>query len=347
MAHLHDAGSGRGITYGSILIAAAVAAGVLALTVRSLARRAQRAHPPAGRFLEVDGVRLHYVERGQGQPLVLLHGDGLMLQDFEASGLLERAAGSYRVIAFDRPGYGYSTRPRGRVWTPEAQARLLRQALEQLGVEHPIVVGHSWGALVALALALADPACVRGLVLLSGYYYPTFRFDVAVLSPPALPVVGDLMRYTVSPLLGRLTWPLFRRRLFGPGPVPPGFADFPVSMVLRPAQLRAAAAEAALLIPAAARLSRRYHEIAAPVAIAAGADDRYLSTRHHSLRLHEALHGSELLTAPGVGHMIHHNAPETVMAAIEAVERAAAAPALRTVDRPAAGRFPATPAAEL
>lgn len=342
MASLRDAPSGRGATFGSILLAAAITAGVLALTVRVLARRAERANPPAGRFLEVDGVQLHYVERGQGQPLVLLHGDGLMLQDFETSGLLEQASGSYRTIAFDRPGYGYSARPRDRLWTPEAQARLLRAALARLEVERPIILGHSWGTLVAIALALADPAYVRGLVLLSGYYFPSFRFDVAVLSPPALPVVGDVMRYTVSPLLGRLTWPLFRRRLFGPAPVPPRFAEFPVGMVLRPGQLRAAAAEAALLIPAAAQLSSRYHELETPVAIAAGENDRYVSTWYHSVRLHRELPGSELVTVPGVGHMIHHNAPESVMSAIEAVDRLAAGAARRAVDRPAVGMVSGT-----
>lgn len=69
-------------------------------------------------------MRLHYVERGHGEPLVLLHGNGSMIQDFETSGLIEAAARTYRVIVFDRPGYGHSERPRSTVWTAEAQSNL-------------------------------------------------------------------------------------------------------------------------------------------------------------------------------------------------------------------------------
>ena len=74
---------------------AAAAAGVLAVSAllnRYLAAKAERNDPPAGHFLDVDGVRLHYVERGRGEALVLLHGNGSMIQDFESSGLIEMAA---------------------------------------------------------------------------------------------------------------------------------------------------------------------------------------------------------------------------------------------------------------
>ena len=101
------------------------------------------------------------------------------------------------------PGYGYSTRPR-RLWTPDAHARLFKNALAKLGVERAIVLGHSWGTLVALALALEYPPLVRNLVLASGYYYPTLRADTFLLSPPAIPVLGDAMRHTISPFIARL-----------------------------------------------------------------------------------------------------------------------------------------------
>ena len=83
-----------------------------ALLTRWRAHSAERANPPRGQFINVCGVRLHYVERGAGKPLVLLHGNGSMIQDFETSGLIDAAAKHYRVIAFDRPGFGYSERPR-------------------------------------------------------------------------------------------------------------------------------------------------------------------------------------------------------------------------------------------
>ena len=104
------------------LVAGALAVAMMYVHIR--ARQAERDHPPQGQFVDVDGVRLHYVERGQGPALVLLHGNGLFASDCELSGLLENAAANYRVIAFDRPGFGYSDRPGSTSGTPEEQALL-------------------------------------------------------------------------------------------------------------------------------------------------------------------------------------------------------------------------------
>src|SRR6185295_3733435 len=142
-----------------------------------------------GRFITVDGVRLHYVDRGTGTPLVLLHGNGSMIEDFQSSGLIDLAAKDYRVIAIDR----HTNRPRSTVWTPEAQADLIAAALKKIGVPRAIVLGHSWGTLVALALAVKYPQEVQALVLASGYYYANARTDVVILSPPAIPLFGDLL----------------------------------------------------------------------------------------------------------------------------------------------------------
>src|SRR3954447_12327225 len=185
------------------LLGTAAALGAAAFYTAKKTREAERKHPPVGRFLDVDGVRLHYIERGYGEPLVLIHGNGTLIQDFTIAGLVDRLSERYRVIVIERPGYGYSERPR-RLWTPRAHATLYQHALAQLGVEQAIVLGHSWGTMVAVALALQAPSLVRGLVLLSGYYFPTARLDVALFSPPAIPGIGDMMRYTVSPVVGRL-----------------------------------------------------------------------------------------------------------------------------------------------
>jgi pimeloyl-ACP methyl ester carboxylesterase len=299
-----------------IALGALCAAGLAALAVRARTQRAERENPPAGRFVEVDGVRLHYMDRGQGEPVVLLHGNGTMAQDFDLSGVLEITAGRYRVIAFDRPGYGHSARPRGRMWTPDAQARLLHEALRRLGIDRPVVVGHSWGTLVALALGLRYPEDVKSLVLLSGYYFPTLRLDVPLLAAPAIPVLGTLMRYTISPLLGRLMWPRLAKKMFSPAPVSRRFGLFPRWMSLRPSQLRASAAEAALMIPAAIGLQRRYRAMRVPAVIVVGAGDRLVDARQSS-RLNSILRRSELTVIPAAGHMVHYLWPRKVIAAID------------------------------
>ena len=98
--------------------ASALLLGAAALVNHRLARRAERNSPLAGNFVEIDGVELHYVEKGHGDPVVLLHGNGAMIEDLASSGLIDMAAERYRVIAFDRPGFGYSERPRTTAGPP-------------------------------------------------------------------------------------------------------------------------------------------------------------------------------------------------------------------------------------
>ncbi len=319
---MHRSTSGKPSTAQRLSTGAALAGlGLLAswLFVRAKARRAERDHPPTGRFITVDGVKLHYLERGQGPVLVLLHGNGVDASDWEHSGLLEAAAEHYRVIAFDRPGFGYSERPRSTVWTPDKQARLLHHALQELEVDSAIVAGHSWGTLVALNMGLQVPDFVRGLVLVSGYYYPSVRMDVMVGAPPAVPLVGDALRYTVAPLAGRLVWPAAVGRAFAPLPVSERFRQVSPWMSLRPGQLRANAADSSLMVPAAMSLARRYGRLKVPVQILSGTQDGVCDCGHNAERLHAALRHSELSVTPGVGHMLHYAEPGKVLGAIDAI----------------------------
>jgi pimeloyl-ACP methyl ester carboxylesterase len=280
---------------------------------------ALRRHPPIGNFIDQDGVRLHYVERGprDGPVLVLLHGNGAMIQDLAISGLLDLAARKYRVLCFDRPGFGHSARPRWKLWTARAQAKLLTAALRSLAVERPIVLGHSWGASVAIAMGLESDLDPKALVLVSGYYFPTRRFDVWMLAGPAFPILGDVARYTVAPLLSWAIFPVLQRRIFAPVSVPDIFREqFPKSLALRPVALRAAAEESALMVPAAARAAKHYGALRCPVAVIAGSDDKIVE-RMQAQQLHAILPRSVLKTIPGAGHMVHHVAPAGILDAID------------------------------
>lgn len=303
-----------------VVTGAAVVAAVLAISAlvnRVIAKKAERNNPPMGKFVEIGGVRLHYIERGQGEPLVLLHGNGSMIQDFSSSGLVDKAAERYRVIVFDRPGFGHSARPRRTIWTPEAQADLIGKALRQIGISRATVLGHSWGASVAAALALKHPEMVASLILASGYYYPTVRGDAVFLSGPAVPVIGDILSYTVSPFLGRLMWRLVMRGIFGPSPVPKKFGGFPKEMALRPSQVRASAAEWALMLPNVFASRKDYGRLTMPVVIIAGEEDRLVDIDKQSARLHRDVTQSTLRRVPGVGHMVHQTATDLVMSAID------------------------------
>jgi pimeloyl-ACP methyl ester carboxylesterase len=290
--------------------------GVLLLIIGNIvfARISERRNPPLGKFIECDGVRLHYIERGDAAApwIVLFHGNGSMIQDFLISGLVDLLAERNRVLCFDRPGFGHSERPRLRIWTASAQASLFINALKSLGVRDPIVLGHSWGTLVALGISLRDDYPVKGLVLASGYYFPTTRFDVWLMSGPAVPVLGDLAAYTIAPIISWLMLPLIFRKLFAPRSVSATFKrNFPKSLMLRPKQLRAAAEESAMMVPTAVQMQLSYPSIRCPVRIFHGTGDQ-ISDVGQARRLNDALALSELRLVQDAGHMVHYVATSNI-----------------------------------
>lgn len=159
---------------------------------------------------------------------------------------------------------------------------------------------------------------MRSLVLASGYYYPTVRADVLLSSPMAIPGIGDLMRYTVSPVIGSVLQPAMIKAMFAPAAVTKRFdREFSKAMMLRPVQLRASAEDAALMTPVTVELENRYGDLTLPVVIIVGGDDQIADVDHRSKRLHSELPDSDLIVVPGMSHMIQHLAPKEVIAAID------------------------------
>lgn len=283
---------------------------------RRSAARAERDHPPSGRFVTVGGTMLHYLDRGAGPVVVLLHGNGAMVQDWQASGMIDRLAVSHRVIAFDRPGYGYSERPSGRACGAAQQAELFAEAARQLGLHRPTVVGHSWGSLPALAWALNRPEEVGALVLASGYYFPQPRLDASALAPAALPGVATLLANSWLPIQARLTAKLVEKLIFSPDAVAERFRQgFPLDMAVRPGQLRASLWEGADMLSEARSLEPRYPDLAVPTTLIWGEGDRLVDPLHHSVPMASAF-ATDRLALPGVGHMVHYSATARVAAAI-------------------------------
>ena len=175
-------------------------------------------------------------------------------------------------------GFGYSDRPKGVVWTPEAQAALIRDAIDRLGVEMPVILGHSWAAAVALCFALDYPDEITGIVTESGYYYPHRRPDAAISAINSKPVIGWISRNTVSPVMGAIFGKAMVKGMFSPNPIPPTYGAFPAKLALRPLHLRAGAEEAATMRRWALRTRRHYPEIDVPVMILAGTKDRLAGT---------------------------------------------------------------------
>jgi pimeloyl-ACP methyl ester carboxylesterase len=291
-----------------------------ALTLRTIAdvRHAETAFPPVGQFAEVDGVRLHYLAKGAGRPVVLLHGNPGFVQDFALgpSNVFDMLATQYRVIAVDRPGHGYSGRPSNASTTPREQARLVHDLLRQLGVERPVLVGHSWGGGLALIYAEQYPRDVAGLVLVAARGYPTPERADPVYAVNRIPVIGQLFRVTLLPPVGQRLLASRLTSAYAPDSVHADHLAAARALWLRPSQVAATVWDTKNLQTALDSASRRYGEIAIPVVIVVGDRDQVLDD---SRRLQLAIPGAELRVLPGTGHEIPHTRPAILADAVSHV----------------------------
>ncbi|MBL8862131.1 MAG: alpha/beta hydrolase [Planctomycetes bacterium] len=305
------------------LLALALAAGVA--RTRALAAEAETAFPLDGPRIEAGGASLRYVDRGAGRPIVLIHGAYGGLEDWLATGILDDLAREHRVIAFDRPGHGGSSRPAPGVSSPIAQARVLRAALSRLGVERPLLVGFSWGGAAALAWALDAPDEIRGLALVNPVAYPWPGPTGTAYVLAGLPLVGEVVAQAVAAPFGTLAARDAVERAFAPAPVAATFARSPIALALRPAAFRHEAQDMRLLKAAVAIQSPRYGAIRAPLAILAGRGDRVTYWDFHSERLERAVPGATLRVLDDGGHQLLHSHPAAVVEHVRDLARRAAA----------------------
>src|SRR5215831_2441644 len=194
------------------------------------ARRIAQAHPPAGRFVEVGGARLHVVdidERAQPSdddpPVVLLHGASGNLEDMRLA-LADHLKVRHRVILIDRPGHGWSERAADEA-SPAQQAAMVAEALERLDVGSAIVVAHSFAGSVATSLALDDPGRVAGLVLLAPVLYPWSTGIAWYYSLASTPIVGPLFAHTFAVPVGAVLIRPAVGTVFAPQDAPADYAD--------------------------------------------------------------------------------------------------------------------------
>jgi len=281
--------------------------------------RVSHHHPQAiSKFVTVDGARLHFVIKGAGRPVVLIHGNPGSCKDWIR--LYSPLSARYQTIAFDRPGHGHSERPHHQDITVDVQARMLLDALNQLGVERPILVGHSWGGALALVYALEFPRDVAGLVLLAPAVYESDDGVSFVSKLPALPIIGDLVNFLFTPLISGSVVRSDLKKAFAPDPVPPHYLRSVLSEWTRPKKVKWYSVDDASLLESLPRFTPRYSEIQVPIAIVTGDSDLIVPSEENAHRLSRTLPKSRLKVLPGTGHQIAFTRPQAVMDAIDQVE---------------------------
>ncbi len=286
--------------------------GLLALYSAYGAWQIERDYPPLGSFVEANGLRLHHIDSGNGAPLVLVHGASTTLRDFTAS-LVPHLSTAHRVLAFDRPGHGYSQRPTGDWPDPAQQAGYLHAALTELGVTQPVLVGHSWSGSLVLAYLLNHPDAVAGGVLLAGGSHPwkggvAWTNDIA-----AIPLVGRLFAHTFLLPGGQLVLNQAIANVFQPEAPAVGYVQRTgIELVLRPANYFANAEDLRRLSDFLAVQSRDYAQIQRPVMLIHGTADDIVPAWNHTDRLVKILPDSDVVRLDGVGHALHHTRTKQV-----------------------------------
>ena len=322
-----------------------VAAGVLAGASAALwglsawmTRRIEATVPINGRFVEVDGERFHYVEEGKGPPLLMIH--GLMGSSrnltYALSGQLRE---HFRVISLDRPGSGYSTRHSGTPADLPAQARQIAAFINTLDLGKPLVLGHSLGGAIALALALDHPHAVSGLVLVAPLTHPQRMLPLVFLSLAVRPAwLRRWVAHTLTLPIGLLTKDSVVKGVFAPDLAPPDFATRGGGLLgMRPDNFYAASTEINRVNDHLPEMVKRYSRLTLPIGLIYGAQDKVLDFQKHGQALASKVPGLKMQVIEGRGHMLPITATERVAALVEQVaKRARPGESVRPINPPVA-----------
>lgn len=291
--------------------------GMLQLCAWKSVRKAERSHPPIGKFLYVKGCRVHYVMEGSGPPLVLVHGAGGNIRDWTFQ-LLDALKESYTVIAFDRPGHGYTDPLHEDGETLAEQADLLAAALKLLGHREAIVLGYSFGGAVALAWALNHPSMVRALCLVAAVsnnwvLTTSYLYDWAAAKSTS---------WFFAPFLAGIvpnTWVSEGYdEVFSPQKTPHGYLDHVgYALTVRPKSFRANSRQIKRLRPQILRMVEQYEKITMPVEIIHGTLDRSVPIKIHSDILIDQIPHAVYRRLDKFGHGLHQLAIPTIVDSLE------------------------------
>ena len=271
---------------------------------------------PTGKFVQLSGLKLRYLERSGPEPAVLLiHGLPGTAEDFEAVTPLIRG---HRTIAIDRPGYGFST---GGYFPFDRQLQAVHEVIEKLHLGRPVLVGHSYGGAISLAYAERNPTEVRGLVLVDAAATCTrnsafARAQARFVKFVELPVVSQLSDVTFSQLLRTASADPAEKEAFSPNPVDQRHHRRVLAINLKHGNLEAYAGETVAANGVIEGIDRGLKGIHVPAFVLQGAQDKLVKPEC-ARRLAGVLPDARLQMVQG-GHMVPYTHPAAVAAAVQA-----------------------------
>ena len=286
---------------------------------RSLLERPGRAL--TRKLVATDDGPLAYVEIGEGdRVVVLVHGVLTVLDDMMLA--LAGHLPGHRLIALDRPGFGQSPRRSGLDAGALRQAERLNRALVRLDVGPAVLVGHSFGGPVVLAMAMAEPERTRGVVSLAPLVLPEARLEHLLFGPRGWPLVGGWLAGWSHEGLDRALLPLLWRAMFLPQVMPAALETaFPFALAGKAGATRHVGEDSLMVGPDLLALLARARGLTAPLHVLGETADLVINNLLHGQVLAAMAARGRFTLLPGVGHMIHHAAPRMVAAAIQAFSK--------------------------
>lgn len=267
------------------------------------------------RFVEVNGINVHYKTYGQGEPVfILLHGFGASL--FSWREVTAPLAEFGTVIVYDRPAFGLTERPLEwegeNPYSQQAQVELVVGLMDTLDIERAILVGNSAGGTISMLVALEYPQRVSGLVLVDPAVYEGGGAPAWIrplLGTPQMRHLGPLVARQIQvrgPELVELAW-------HDPSRITPEIEEG-YQKPLRVADWDKALWELTLASRESG-LPERLAEFNLPVLVITGDDDRIVPTEQ-SIRLAGELPDAQLVVVPQCGHLPQEECPEEFLKAV-------------------------------
>ena len=281
-----------------------------ALFTTIISRKIKRSIPKFGKITRLEDAEIHWYDSGQGRPIIMLHGLGGNLRNFTYA-LTERLDDDFRVIAIDRAGSGWSRRSKPVIATLQEQARILSEFIEQERIEKPLIVGHSLGGAIALAIALEHKKQISGLALICPATQPVDRVpDIFRFLNITSPALRFFVAYTFSSFIGILTRKNTFQIAFAPEPISDNFSiEGGGDLALSSRAFIKTSEDLIFALSSAPLLAGREKELDVPTAILFGEQDKILDVKLHGQKFAE-LSGAKLKILNGKGHMLPLTQPD-------------------------------------
>lgn len=264
---------------------------------------------PPSKFLQIGGLSVHYRDKGQGKPLVLIHGTGASLHTWQGwSGLLRS---NFRVIRMDLPGFGLTGPEPTGDYSSEAYVRFIERFAAKLGLETFDLGGNSLGGFIAWRYAVAHPERVRRLILLDASGYPGRKPPLILFRLAQTPVISSLIaRMDPRPLVARS----LRDAYADQTKVTPDLVDLYADLALRPGNRDAFCARVSTSEP---DHTAELRQIVAPTLIMWGRLDALVPVGDAE-RFARDIRQSRVVIYEGVGHVPMEEIPGRSAADAEA-----------------------------